>query len=173
LGFVAKRGESVIVTDVDGTLTSSENAVLKTVVANRDIGHQRDAPEILAKTGKPIVYLTARGDQFTEATRHWLQAHGFPKGPLRLARSFVTLPGASTSAYKASAMNHFGVPIAAGIGNRASDIAAYRELGLRPEQIFIKMPEFTSELEHRLAAGEATPFQSYSELDFASGAKRK
>jgi phosphatidate phosphatase PAH1 len=164
IGFVAAHGESVVVSDIDGTITSSEKAIFKTVLLRRDIGHQPGAPEALARTGRTVVYVTARGDQLTEVTRRWLRAHGFPPGPLRLARSLVTMPGSSTVALKRETLANLRVPIAAGIGNRASDVAAYRSAGLRPDQIFINLPEFSAELRADLAAGNATPFDDYREL---------
>jgi len=110
------------------------------------------------------VYVTARGDQLTEMTRRWLATHGFPKGPIRLAKAMVTLPGQRTVAFKSSVLDSIRVPIAAGIGNRASDIAAYRNAGLSPDRIFINLPEFTEELQDQLAAGQATPFDHYEDL---------
>ncbi len=164
LGYVAAKDAAVIVTDVDGTITASEQAVYKTVVLGRDIGHQSDAPQALAASGKMVVYITARGDQYTELTRDWLRAHGFPPGPLRLARSAVTLPGVSTVAFKTTTLRQLPVRIAAGVGNRASDIKAYRNAGLTPDRIFINLPEFTDELRTELAAGEATAFDDYRDL---------
>jgi hypothetical protein len=164
LGFVAKQGESVIVSDVDGTITSSEKAVFRTVALGRDIGHQPNAPEVLAQSGKTVIYVTARGDQLTELTRKWLADHGFPKGPIRLAPSLVTMPGECTTRLKTQTLAEIALPIAAGIGNRASDIAAYKNAGVPADRIFINLPEFTKEVRTQLAAGEATPFHDYAEL---------
>lgn len=164
LGFVAAKGESVIVSDVDGTITASEDAVYDAVLRGRDIGHQPGAPEVYMASGKTVVYLTARGDQFTEMTRAWLRRHGFPPGPLRMVRGVAVLPGSRTVAYKTSTLRSLRVPIAAGVGNRASDVAAYRNAGLAPDKIFINLPEFTKELRAVLAAGKATGFDQYKEL---------
>ncbi|HLL24801.1 MAG TPA: hypothetical protein VK427_21860 [Kofleriaceae bacterium] len=166
LGYVARRDEQVIVSDIDGTITSSENAVYLALFG-KDIAHQPDAPEVYAQSGKTIVYVTARGDQLTDVTRAWLAAHGFPRGPLRLASSMVTLPGRRTVALKTRTLAQLRVPIAAGIGNRASDITAYRNIGLAAERIFINLPEFTTELSVKLAAGEATAFDDYADLRVA------
>jgi hypothetical protein len=163
LGYVAAANEQIIVTDVDGTITSSENAVFKQLFG-RDIAHQPHAPEVLAASGKVIVYLSARGDQFTQMTRDWLDAHGFPRGPIRFAKSYVTLPGKRTVALKSSLLAGLRVPIAAGIGNRASDITAYRNIGLPADRIFINLPEFTPDLRRALARNEATPFDHYADL---------
>ena len=167
LGYVAAHGESVIVTDVDGTITASENAVYRQVLRGADIAHQPGAPQALAASGKTVIYVTARGDQLTAITRAWLARHGFPRGPVRLAKSFVTLPGKRTVALKTSTLAGLRVPIAAGVGNRASDVTAYRNAGLSPDRIFVNLPEFSSELRAKLAAGEATAFDHYTELQAA------
>lgn len=166
LGYVAKDGEQVIVTDVDGTITISENAVYKQLLG-KDIAHQPHAPEAFAASGKVIVYVSARGEQFTQMTRDWLHAHGFPRGPVRFARSFVTLPGRRTVKLKTGTLAGLRVPIAAGVGNRASDIAAYRNAGIPADRIFINLPEFTPEVRAALERGEATPFDHYRDLRVA------
>jgi hypothetical protein len=170
LAYVAPRGTAVIATDVDGTLTESEDAILNTVLFGDDIAHQPNAPRALAAARRPVVYLTSRGDQYTEVTRRWLAIHGFPPGPLRLARAAITQPGPKTVAFKTSALRAMGIPVAAGIGNRASDIAAYTNLGLSPRQILINLPEFAGEVQSELAAGRATAFDDYRELPALLGA---
>ncbi|MDQ3365350.1 MAG: hypothetical protein M3680_07980 [Myxococcota bacterium] len=164
VGFVAAAGEGVLVTDIDGTITSSENAIFKTVLLRRDIRHQPGAPQAYAQSGRTVVYVTARGDQFTEVTRRWLRDHGFPPGPLRLARAPITIPGGNTVAFKTQVLQDLAVPVVGGVGNRASDVVAYRNAGLAPDQIFINLPEFTSELRAELDAGNATSFDHYDEL---------
>lgn len=163
LGYVARANEQVIVTDVDGTITISENAVYRQLLG-KDIAHQPHAPEVLAASGKVIVYVSARGEQLTQMTRDWLHAHGFPPGPVRFARSFVTLPGKRTVELKSTTLDGLRVPIAACVGNRASDITAYRNAGIPADRIFINLPEFTPELRDALARGEATPFDHYADL---------
>lgn len=169
LSFVAGENDSVIVTDIDGTITASENAIYKTLVLGEDIGHQAGAPEAFAQSGRQMIYVTSRGDQLTEVTREWLVSHGFPRGPVRLAKSLVTLPGTRTVTYKTHALD-FNVPLAAGVGNRASDITAYKNAGLAADRIFINLPEFGAEVNSRLAAGEATAFDNY--VDIASALRR-
>jgi hypothetical protein len=166
LAYVATADESVIVTDLDGTITASETAVVRQMIGF-DVGHQPGAPEALARSGKVIVYISARGDQLTEMTRRWLATHGFPKGPIRLAKSMITLPGTRTVSLKTAELASIGVPIFAAIGNRASDISAYRNAGLTPDRIFINLPEFNDELRTQLAAGEAVPFDHYADLHAA------
>jgi hypothetical protein len=109
LASVATAGESVIVTDIDGTITASENAILNTLLFGDDIGHRLDAPRVLASSGHKVVYMSARGDQLSDVTRRWLRGHGFPDGPLRLARKAITSPGPKTVAFKTAALRSAGV----------------------------------------------------------------
>ena len=164
LAYVAAPTTRAIVTDVDGTLSESEEAIFNTVVFGDDIAHQPDAPAVLATAGRPIIYLTARGDQFTEVTRLWLRVHGFPRGPLRLATAAITPPGPRTVEVKARALRELAIPIVAAIGNRATDVDAYARAGLPSDRIFVKLPEFTDELRGDLTARRAIGFAQYREL---------
>lgn len=167
LAVVAARGATAVVSDVDGTLTEGEDAIFNTVVFGDDIGHQPHAPRALAEaaaSGKVIIYMTARGDQYTEVTRRWLAVHGFPRGPLRLARATITKPGPRTVAFKTGTLRALTIPLAAGIGNRASDVAAYTNAGLPPARILMNLPEFTDELTGPLAERRATAFDDYREV---------
>lgn len=167
LAYVAKAGDSVIVTDIDGTITASENAVFNTVLFGDDIGHRLGAPQAFAASGRVIVYLSSRGDQLTSMTRHWLEVHGFPPGPIRHAQAAATKPGPKTIAFKADELRKLGLPIHAAIGNRATDVAAYREVGVPADRIFMKLPGFEDELATDLGAKRAIGFG-----DFASIAPR-
>lgn len=164
LAYVAKPGEAVIVTDIDGTVTSSENAVFNTVLFGDDIGHRIGAPKAFADSGRVVVYLSSRGDQLTDVTRRWLAAHGFPLGPIRHAPSAVTKPGPKTVQFKAAVMKNLGVPIFAAVGNRATDVAAYRDAGVPAERIFMKLPGFDDELAEDLAAKRAIGFGDYASI---------
>jgi hypothetical protein len=170
LAYVAPAGTRLIVSDVDGTLTSSENAFFETIVLGNEPDERAGAPrayrEATAK-GYQLIYVTARGNRFTQPTRDWLERKGFPRGPVRLAPSFVTLPGGNTSDYKTrtfDALTASGLALAAGVGNRASDVTAYARAGLTAERIFIEMPEYADEVQPRLDANEATGFATYDEL---------
>jgi hypothetical protein len=170
LGYVAPAHTPVVVSDVDGTLTSSENAFLETIA----FGIEPDARAGAARAfggagaaGKQLIYVTARGNQYTTATRDWLDHQGFPRGPVRLSPSFLTLPGGDTIDYKTqtiSALSAAGLSLSAGVGNRASDVTAYTNVGLAADRIFIELPDFASELQPLLDAHQATGFLSYDEL---------
>jgi hypothetical protein len=170
LGLVAPDATPLVVSDVDGTLTSSENAFLETVA----LGGEPDARPGAAKAfaaatarGDQPVYVTARGNQFTTATRDWLEHKGFPRGPVRLSPSFVTLPGGDTVAFKTtaiSALSAAGLALSAGVGNRATDITAYTNTHVAADHIFIELPEFRSEVQSLLDAHAAVGFTSYDDV---------
>lgn len=171
LAFVAPEGRTLVVSDVDGTLTESENAFAEAQVfgGEADIGHQPGAPEAYTSVttkGHTMVYLTARGSQYMDATRTWLAAQGFPRGPLRLSRSFLTLPGDATIGFKTTALEALSATfeIAAGVGNRHSDVTAYSNADLPSQRIFIKRTEYPDELAVDFDTQKAIGFGTYDEL---------
>jgi phosphatidate phosphatase PAH1 len=170
LGDVAPAGTPVVVSDVDGTLTSSENAFIETLALGGEPGAQAGAAQAFAAAaaaGKQLVYVTARGNQFTAATRGWLDDKGFPRGPVRLSPSFVTLPGGDTVAFKTQAISALaaaGFALAAGVGNRATDVSAYAGTRIAADRIFVKLPEFGAELQPLLDVHQALGVASYTDL---------
>ena len=166
LAYVAPRGTPIVVSDVDGTLTASEKAFPHALFLGGAVAAQPGAAAALARAPAQVVYVTARGGRFAEATRRWLAANGFPRGPLVLARGLLVRPGRDTVAFKTRALHALerAFTIEAGLGNRASDVTAYTAAGLPAAHIFIKLPEFTSELARALAAHLAVGFTSYAKL---------
>ena len=165
VGYVAPRGTKIVVTDVDGTISWSENSIIKTAISReRDIKTRPNAPTALSQIPYPIVYTTARGDVFMNITRDWLSRHGFPRGLLRLSKGAFAKPGSAAIAYKTSTLKALTVPIAAGIGNRKSDITAYTNIGLDGKRIFIHLPEYAKEVKKDIDSGKATGFADYLTL---------
>jgi threonine dehydratase len=86
---------------------------------------------------------------------------------LRLASALVTLPGDETVELKSELLDGLlatHLTVAVGLGNRASDVAAYRHAGLPAARILIKLPEFADEVTPHLTAGEATAVTRYTDL---------
>jgi phosphatidate phosphatase PAH1 len=167
LAFVAPAGSKVVVSDVDGTLTASESLFVKAVLLGRSVAAHPDAAAALrlaVASGYQVIYITARGDRFTDAPRAWLAANGVPRGPVRLAPSFIVKPGAPTVAYKHRALLDLQRFDVRALGNRSTDVAAYEESGIRPEHIFIKLPEYTAEVSTSLRAGAAIGFGRYRDF---------
>jgi hypothetical protein len=164
VAYVAPKDAKLVVTDIDGTLSESEDAVIGQMVKGTDIAHRPYAPEALSKVPHVIVYVSSRGDVFTEKTRAWLTSHGFPRGLIRLGRGVFVPSGDRSVEYKTAVMRAITVPIAAGIGNRASDIAAYARARIPANRILIHLPEFEQEVEADLAASRAVGFTDYQKL---------
>jgi phosphatidate phosphatase PAH1 len=167
LAYVAPDDAQLIVSDVDGTLTSSENAFFETIALGIEPDAQPNAAtayQAAAQRGYQLTYVTSRGGQYTTDTRQWLSDLGFPRGPVRLSPSFVTLPGGDTVDYKTSTISALGFPIAMGVGNRASDITAYTNSGVAPASIMISLPDYQSEVQPALDAGQAIGFTGYDQL---------
>jgi phosphatidate phosphatase PAH1 len=166
LALVAPAGTRVITSDIDGTLTSSENAYPMALALGRVVGAQDNAAATLmsaAMQGVAIVYVSSRGNRFTQDSRDWVAANGFPRGPLVLASPIITLPGEDTVEFKTAALERLdGFELVAGFGNRATDVAAYGNVGLTPDRIFMKLPEFADELADDLATGHALGFNQYA-----------
>ena len=168
-GAVLPDAAPIVISDVDGTLTSSENAFLETIALGIEPDQQpgaSDAFQAIAAKGYLPVFVTARGNQYTGDTRQWLADKGFPRAPVRLSNSFVTLPGQDTIDYKTSTFTALadGLTIFAGNGNRATDVTAYSNVGLPGSKIFMKLPEYQGELQADLDSGAATGFTSYDDL---------
>jgi len=172
LAFIAAPDAPIIVSDVDGTLTSSENEYPIALASGGTASPQPDAAATLAQAalrGFKACSVAARGDRFTQATRNWFAANGFPRGPLRLPASIITIPGEDTVELKSSILASLSAfDLVAGIGNRASDVTAYTNAGLAPDRILIKLPEFTEELAGVVATNSATGFDRYGALDMAA-----
>lgn len=168
LAYVAPSDARLIVSDIDGTLTSSESSFVKAVFLGSHVKPHPGAAASLraaAASGYQVVYLTARSDRFTDATRYWLGTNGFPRGPVRLAPSLIVMPGAATVAYKERVMRSLArFDIVAGVGNRKSDVAAYGAVGVPAERIFVKLPEYSGELGASLRAGAAVGFGAFGPL---------
>lgn len=171
MAFVLPGGGKAAISDVDGTLTTYENAFPESIVTGAQVNAHDGAPEAfttLANNCYQPVYVTARGTRFTEGTRKWLSDHNFPIGPLRLARGLFATPGDETVAYKVETMMAIqgaGVPLLLGNGNRASDAQAYLQVGLLGEHIFLKGPEYASEIDPVIARGEARGIDSYRSVN--------
>jgi phosphatidate phosphatase PAH1 len=170
LAYVAPAGAPIMVSDVDGTLTASETSFVKAVFLGSNVAaqpHSAEALNLAAASGYQVVYMTARSDRFTDATRMWLATHGFPRGPVRLAPRLVTKPGAATAAYKRRALEGLAGFTVRALGNRHSDVTAYTAAGIPAEHIFIKLPEFNGELSTSLKSGAAIGFGHYSDFKSA------
>lgn len=141
--FLLPAQTPIIVTDIDGTLTLSDEEFLTQIDdGSYDPVQMGAASELInawADKGYPIVYLTARPHPFRSETRQWLDAHGFPAGPVISSGTLVV--GSTAQEYKRTWVERltsdFDWDVVAAYGNADSDIGAYAEGGIPTEITFI------------------------------------
>lgn len=128
---IVPRGTPLVVSDVDGTLTSSENAEFGALLTGSLPKANPGGPEVmqaLADQGYRVMYVTARPETLTTRTRDFLDANGFPPG---LVHTTLTLTGATGNAaakYKKGELAMLasrGLVPEWGFGNRDSDAQTY------------------------------------------------
>ncbi|MCC6556478.1 MAG: phosphatidylinositol transfer protein [Polyangiaceae bacterium] len=134
---VLPPGARVAVTDVDGTLTSSEAALLDDLAGGEPpAAHPgaADAMRALAGRGYFVFYLTARPEWLVDKTRQWLSLRGFPPGLLRTTLSSAGAIGASAAAFKATELallkGATGIVPELAFGNMPSDVDTYWAAGI-------------------------------------------
>ena len=144
--FAWPPGTQVIVTDIDGTLTLSDDELTTQLGDPTYVPqHYTDAPEMvqawIAK-GYRAVYLTARPHPLRSLTRPWLDDFNFPYGPVSTAPELVF--GGTAADYKADFVNRLqnelGWDVVVAYGNAGSDIAGYEGAGIPKDRTFIIGP---------------------------------
>jgi hypothetical protein len=136
-------GSKVVVTDIDGTLTTSDLELQMQLTDDTYVPKMMTAADRLMQAwsmkGYPIVYLTARPNVLRAESRRWLADLGFPTGPLITSGS-----GAAADVYKTLWMKRmaqdFGWDVVAVYGNADTDITAYASIGVPPDHTFIVGP---------------------------------
>lgn len=135
---VVPKGAPVFVSDVDGTLTDSENAEFPALLTGTLPGVHPSAAadyQALAAKGYHPVYLTARPEWLVGRTRELLDKNGFPPG---IVHTTVTKTGATGDAAAAYKTNELAMLSAKGLlptygfGNTASDAQAYQSAKISP-----------------------------------------
>lgn len=122
----------IFVSDVDGTLTSSENIEFAALLAGVLPATHPSAPEALqalaAKGYRPL-YLTARPEWLVERTRAFLDEHGFPPGIIHTTTwELGTLAADGAAPFKTDELAMLrakGLVPAFGFGNKPTDSQAY------------------------------------------------
>jgi hypothetical protein len=151
------------VSDVDGTLTTSETAEFTTLLTGALPEANAGAATllgILAEKGYRPLYLTARPEWLVERTREFLAKEKFPAGLLRTTLAFAGATGAPAVMYKTAELARLagrGHRPAFVVGNTDTDAEAYDNAAVEPR-------------DHRLyyrftdARGMGRRFESYADL---------
>jgi hypothetical protein len=133
---VVTKDAPVFISDVDGTLTTSETVEYARLRDGELPNPQPDAVAVLsalaAKGYRPI-YLTARPEWLTGRTHEFLAKHGFPQGTVHTSTSLTGLLGGDAAFFKTQEvlrMRGAGLEIRWAFGNQESDTFAYGSAGL-------------------------------------------
>jgi hypothetical protein len=143
---VVPRGTAIFVSDVDGTLTTSETAEFGGLLTGALPEANPDAARVLgllAGKGYRPLYLTARPEWLTGRTREFLAARGFPAGMVHTTLGGTGALDAAATAFKTAeiaALQGKGLRPAYAFGNTETDAAAYANRMIEPanNRVFYK-----------------------------------
>ncbi|MBN2799168.1 MAG: hypothetical protein JXX28_08465 [Deltaproteobacteria bacterium] len=139
-------GTELIVTDVDGTLTTSDGELFSELFDGSYVPESRDhALELMAlraAQGYPLVYLTGRPYWLDRITRGWLVDEGYPVGTLHLAptNGDVLPQDDGVGAYKAEWLRSLldqGFVLSGAYGNASTDIYGYENAPVSKDRTWI------------------------------------
>jgi phosphatidate phosphatase PAH1 len=146
---VVPKDAPVVVSDVDGTLTSSELAEFPAGLVGVLPDAQPDAAAVLTalvKKGYRPIYLTARAEALTARTKEFLAQRGFPAGIVHTTTSGLGAFGDAAAQFKSGELARIeqkGLAIQWAFGNKASDTDAYDAADVEPRdhRIFLKVDD--------------------------------
>ncbi len=137
---VIPAGVPLFVSDVDGTLTTSELAEIGGTITDKIPEVNEAAPEamqVLTAKGYRPIYLTARAEFGVERTRQFVQDRQLPPGRIETSLApLIGLRGDKAVQYKSEALNRLtqkGFDIAYAFGNTETDAQAYENAGIPTE----------------------------------------
>lgn len=135
---VVPKGTPAFVTDVDGTLTTSEFAQVSTLFSGVVPDANPSAAEVMQKLvskGYHPFYLTARPEVLGQSTRDFIDQKGFPDGVAHTTLTKTGATGASAVTFKSDELAWLaskGIVPAFAFGNTSSDAEAYDNAGILP-----------------------------------------
>ena len=146
---VVAKGTTLVVTDVDGTLTSSENAEYGALLTGSQPDVHVDAPKVLhalAGKGYVPVYVTARPEWLTGRTRELVTHHELPPGIVHPTAGLTGATGAAATTYKSATLERLvthGLHIGWAFGNTDTDAAAYQNAKILPltQRVFYQLTD--------------------------------
>jgi phosphatidate phosphatase PAH1 len=124
-------GAKIVVSDVDGTLTTSEHVELGSLLIGGTPDAHPHAAETLhafANRGYRPFYLTARSEWQANRTHVFLDTRGFPTGVVHTNQGYLPLRGSAAVDFKRGELDELrshGFSIFYAIGNRDTDGEAF------------------------------------------------
>jgi hypothetical protein len=147
--WVLPSGTHVIVSDIDGTLTTSDGELFREILDGSYVPEAYPGgPDLLSAhegLGHIVVYLTGRPYPLTQVTRDWLDDQRFPLGALHVVDDVIdAIPSdAEVGAFKRDflvSLKDKGFILDLGYGNATTDIFAYLEAGIPATSVWIIGP---------------------------------
>lgn len=142
--FTFPAGEKVVVSDIDGTLTTADTELAMQIndatYSPAMMGHADALLQTWAMKGYPIVYLTNRPHVLRVETRGWLADQMFPDGPVITSNGTASDAAAYKTVWLERMIQTFGWNVVAAYGNASTDITAYENAGIPKAQTFIVGP---------------------------------
>lgn len=135
---VVEPGTPIILSDIDGTLTTSEWERLVDFLLDNIPDVHPGAPEALqalVDLGYRPMYLTARPEFLGNRTYEFIEARGLPPGIIHTTLTATGAMGASAVTYKTGELDALaarGLVPAWVFGNTDSDATAYDNAGIQP-----------------------------------------
>jgi len=135
---VVPPGAPFFVSDVDGTLTTSENAeAWEFLIGTLPDAHPfaAQALTILAGKGYRPLYITARPEWLDRRTRQFIATRNFPRSLIHTTTIYEGATGDSAVAYKSAEfalLKQRGLVPSFVFGNKASDATAFNNAGVLP-----------------------------------------
>jgi hypothetical protein len=135
---VVPKGAPFFVSDVDGTLTTSENEEAYDFLVDNIPDANPSAPEalsLLASKGYRPFYITARPEWLDRRTREFIRMHNFPQGLIHTTTTYGGATGDPAAAYKTgefAQLKSWGLVPTFVFGNRDSDALAFDNAGVEP-----------------------------------------
>ena len=146
---VVEKGAPVIVSDIDGTLTTYETEEFVALATGSLPAMQKDASNlfnIYAEKGYNIFYMTARPEWLGARTRAFFEQYGFPRGIVHTTLTKSGALGNEAATYKTNELQMIanrGLIPSYAFGNTDSDAAAYFNAQVQPDdhRIFIQFDD--------------------------------
>ena len=147
---IVAAGTPIIVSDVDGTLTTQETEEFTALLTGQLPNANPDSAAVLtalATQGYRVFYLTARPEFLGRRTREFLEAHDYPLGLVHTTLSFGGATGSAAVAYKSGELEAIaarGLVPSWAFGNTDSDAEAFAGASV-PEDDHRVMFQFTDD----------------------------
>lgn len=139
---VLPKTAKIVLTDIDGTLTTSEFAAATEIISVHPESHEGVADMMRAffHRGYHIFYLTARPEWLMSNTRDWINIRGLPPGTIHTSPFTTGAQGDAAAEFKNNELKFLkentGIVPSYAFGNKPSDVKAFGSAGIEPKNSY-------------------------------------